>query len=362
MRGYSVGDLLLQEAIGMSNLQLAKSICGMDVRRNLALGWIAFPVLLLVMSGAPEFSTIIVALSSLTRFLEQFGINSYLDMIGSIFHCGEDFSWNATTQLLAKNGLQFCEIRPRLVPFECRAKCVFMTVVMNVSVIVPTWNEEKYLPRCLVSLANQKRGESFEIIVVDGGSTDRTVELAEKYAGKVLVRPGMPVGAARNTGAQNSQEEILAFIDADTVASPNWVVAITDSFRNDPGAVAATGPTYPCEGSRLDNLAYHVATGWAQRLSLKVGFPHVAGFNCAYRRSAFWSAGGFEECRELSEDLTLSLRIRHEGRVAFNPEMVAYTSLRRIRHFGYGYLTMYYAINDMALVFFHRNLGYPKVR
>jgi glycosyltransferase involved in cell wall biosynthesis len=328
----------------------------------LGLAWIAFPVLLLVMSRAPEFSLVTAICCSLTRLLQQFEVASYLDMAGLIFRCGEDFFQNVSTQLVIKSGLPFCEIRMSLVPFESRAKCVLMGVAMDVSVIVPTWNEEKYLPKCLVSLANQKDAEPFEVIVVDGGSTDRTVELAEKYASKVLVKPGMPVGAARNTGAQNSQDEILAFIDADTMASPHWVKAISDAFRNDSEAIAVTGPTYPCEGTLLDNLVYHIATGWGQRLSLRLGFPHVAGFNCAYRKSAFWSAGGFDESRELSEDLMLSLRIRHEGRIAFNPEMVAYTSLRRIEHFGYGYLTMYYAINDIALMFFHRSLAYPKVR
>jgi hypothetical protein len=95
----------------------------------------------------------------------------------------------------------------------------------------------------------------------------------------------------------------------------------------------------------LDDLVYRLATGWAQPFSLRLGFPHVAGFNCAYSKTAFWNAGGFDEGREL-----------------FNPEMVAYTSLRRIRKFGYPYLTTYYMINAIALMLFQRSLAYPKVR
>jgi hypothetical protein len=97
-------------------------------------------------------------------------------------------------------------------------------------------------------------------------------------------------------------------------------------------------------------------------LSLKLGLPHVAGFNCAYKKGAFWKAGGFDENRELSEDVMLSLRIRHEGRILFNPDMVAYTSLRRIKKYGYPYLTTYYGINAGMLLLFNRSLAYPKIR
>lgn len=341
----------------MSSLP-AKSILGMTVRRKLALAWISLSISLILMYRAPEFSVIMI--SWLTSLLQQFEINSHLDMATLIFQYRGEFLQHMSTQLLAKNGWASFDIRPRSVPFGGRVKYVPMAAALDVSVIVPTWNEEKYLPRCLLSLVDQKDTEPFEIIVVDGGSADQTVKIAEKYADKVLVKPGLPVGAARNLGVKNAESEILAFIDADTVASSHWVKQIADSFHNH--AVAVTGPTYPYEGTHLDDLVYRVATGWAQPFSLRLGFPHVAGFNCAYSKTAFWNAGGFDEGRELSEDVMLGLKIRHEGRVLFNPEMVAYTSLRRIRKFGYPYLTTYYMINAIAMMLFHRSLAYPKVR
>ena len=201
-----------------------------------------------------------------------------------------------------------------------------------------------------------------EVIVVDGGSADRTVEIAEEYADRVLVEPGKPVGAARNIGAKAASGSILAFIDADTTASGNWIDEIEHTLKTYPTAVGVTGPTQPYEGTRLDELAYHVATGWVQRLSLKLGLPHVAGFNCAYKKNEFWEAGGFDEHRQLSEDIMLSLKIRHQGPILFNPEMLAYTSLRRIKNYGYPYLTTYYAMNWGTMLLFNRTLGYPKIR
>lgn len=267
---------------------------------------------------------------------------------------------NFSGQMIAKGELASFDLRPQ--PIGVKLRYMFMVAATDISIIIPTLNEEKYLPRCLSSLINQSRKEIREIIVVDGGSTDETVEVARKYSDKVLVKPGQAVGASRNIGATTAKGEILAFIDADTTASVDWLEEIVRSFHDDPTAVGVTGPTLPYGGTKLDELAYQVATGWAQRFSLKLGLPHVAGFNCAYRKGAFWQAGGFDESRELSEDVMLSLRIHHEGRIIFNPDMVAYTSLRRIKKYGYPYLTTYYAINAGMLLLFNRSLAYPKIR
>jgi glycosyltransferase involved in cell wall biosynthesis len=254
------------------------------------------------------------------------------------------------------------ELDSRHLTVGSKFRYLLVAAAVDVSTIVPTWNEEKYLPHCLKSLRNQFGRRSSEIVVVDGGSTDRTVKIAEEYADKVLVNSRQPVGAARNAGAREASGRILAFIDADTVASETWLDAIDRTFELNPSAVGVTGPTLPYEGSMLDERVYSVATGWFQRFSLKLGLPHVAGFNCAYRKDAFWKAGGFDESRQLSEDIMLSLRIRHQGMISFNPELVAYTSLRRIKKYGYTYLTTYYLMNWATMLFLNRTLAYPKVR
>ncbi|MEM3003771.1 MAG: glycosyltransferase, partial [Candidatus Bathyarchaeia archaeon] len=222
---------------------------------------------------------------------------------------------------------------------------IFILGICEVSVIVPTLNEERYIRKCLSSLREQNFDGRFEIIVVDGGSRDSTVDLAGSMADKVIIYEGRPVGDARNFGAKLAESSIVAFIDADTVASRDWLSSIEESLSCK-DAVGVTGPTLPYQGSGLDVLAYRVATGWLQRFSMIFGLPHVAGFNCAYRREPFMRCGGFEEGRTLSEDLALSLKIRHEGRLLFNKRMVAYTSTRRVRRYGYVRLAMFYLLND----------------
>ena len=93
-------------------------------------------------------------------------------------------------------------------------------------VVVPALNEEGRITSCLESLRSQSY-DDYELVIVDGGSSDRTVKLAEKYTDEVIVLKG-PVGAARNIGVKRSRREILAFVDADTVACrlPLYIVSL----------------------------------------------------------------------------------------------------------------------------------------
>ena len=301
-----------------------------------------------------------ILIPELSRLVQYFVVNVH-PQITLVVRSQTEFLQNLTGQVLSRGDFAYLEAGSHPLPFWTKIKNILVIGTCDVSVIIPALNEEKYLPRCLESLSHQSRKEHFEIIVVDGGSIDRTAEIAEEYAHKVIVKPS-PVGVARNLGAKHAEGEILAFIDADTMACESWTEEITRTFDSSTNAAGVTGPTLPYEGTELDKLAYHVATGWAQRLSLKLGRPHVAGFNCAYRRGSFWDAGGFDENRVLSEDVTLSLKMRHQGPILFNPEMIAYTSLRRIKKYGYPYLTTYYAINAGMMLLFDRTLGYPQVR
>lgn len=322
---------------------------------------------LVLLTRANQLPTIWFATLNLLQSFEStihadipLALRSFTESIQALSSQG-DYVQTLSSQILKRGELATGGLRPRFLVSWFRVKWMLMVAVADVSVIIPTWNEEKYLERCLTSLHDQSLKQSFEIIVVDGGSSDRTLEIANRFAQKVLVMPDKPVGAARNVGASNAKGDILAFIDADTQASNGWLEETIKTFNKFPSVVGITGPTLPHGGSKLDDLMYGIAR-FAQRVSLKLGFPHVAGFNCAYRKNAFWGAGGFDENRELSEDVMLSLRMRKQGRVLFNKKMIAYTSLRRIRKSGYPYLIAYYTFNAFTVLLFGRTLTYPKVR
>ena len=327
-------------------------------RKSVVLAVATLCVSLVWILRVPDFWAILIP--EFVKSVQLLEINKRLQT-ASVLRYQLEVARNLVDQILARWELVSLEIGSRPLPLGTRIKSVLMIGACDVSVIIPALNEEKYLPRCLESLARQSRREQFEIIVIDGGSKDRTVEVAKEHAHKVIEEPS-PVGTARNIGAKHAEGKILAFIDADTTACEAWIDEIARTLDSSPNAVGVTGPTLPYEGTQLDKLAYHVATGWAQRFSLKLGRPHVAGFNCAYRKAPFFDAGGFDENRVLSEDVMLSLNMRHQGPILFNPEMIAYTSLRRIKRYGYPYLTTYYAINATMMLLFNRTLGYPQVR
>src|SRR5512138_2703715 len=97
----------------------------------------------------------------------------------------------------------------------------------EISVIVPAWNEEKFIESCLYALQQQKTKAFCEIIVVNNNSSDSTVNIVEKFAGITLLNePRQGVSFARNTGVKKAQGKIIVFIDAD-IRFPAYVYYIT---------------------------------------------------------------------------------------------------------------------------------------
>ena len=231
----------------------------------------------------------------------------------------------------------------------------------RISVVIPALNEEKYIKKCLSSLRKQKFDGDFEIIVVDAGSSDLTVDMTKPLADKIIRHRDRPVGFTRNLGAKAAQGKYVAFIDADTIASPGWLSSINRSLY-DSKVVGVTGPTIPYDGSKIDSLMYMISMGWLQHFSVLFGLPHVGAANCAYRREQFLKRGGFNENVTLSEDLALSLKMRHEGQLVYDNNMIAYTSTRRIKAYGYIRLGMFYILNDAIFALTKRSLSYQPVR
>jgi len=309
---------------------------------------------------SPDLSAMVVTIVG--RFPQALDPNVHIEAMNFV-RSQLDLLQSLSTQLMAKGDWVTVEMRPRPVPIGFRIKCMFMVAATDISVIVPTLNEEKYLPRCLKSLVDQTSNESIEIIVVDGGSSDLTVQIAKKYADKVLFKPKAPVGAARNLGAKAATGEILAFIDADTIANPQWADSIIEAFRRRPSAVGVTGPTLPYDGHLSDLITYRLWTIYLQRLLLNLQMPHVIGFNCAYRRAPFLSVGGFDEDMVMSEDIKLAHKIRRYGEIRFEKEMSALTSARRFRKFGHAYIAGLYLLNGFStLILDWSHSTYPPVR
>lgn len=329
-------------------------------QQPLVLALLVFVLSLAWVLKSPEFSAFIISL--LSKFPQLFDLNVHADG-GLLLRNQIDLLQNLSTQMLAKGDWISIEIRPRSLPFGMKMKYILIAAATDISVIVPAWNEEKYLRRCLSSLVKQSYEHPFEVIVVDGGSTDQTVAIAEEYADEVLVKPGLPVGAARNRGAEIAKGHIFAFIDADTMASDQWLKEIARFFHSNPSAVGVTGPTLPYDGGTIDSVTYRFWTIYLQRILLSTGMPHVIGFNCAYRKESFLMAGGFDETALMSEDILLAQKMRQFGKIVFDKRMFALTSARRFQRCGHAYVTGLYLLNGFSTLLLKRSSRrYPPIR
>jgi len=209
---------------------------------------------------------------------------------------------------------------------------------MFISVVIPAYNEEQYLGRCLQALREQTYPPSqFEIVVVDNGSTDATAEIARRFGARVVYEPRKGVARARQTGFLESRGTIIASTDADTIVPPDWLARIAAHFEADPALGGVYGPVYWHDGHLYQRLAIRYPITWGLALSNRVGRSLWWGSNFAVRRGIFHAAGGFPVNWASGEDTDLSLRVNRIARVRFDPQLVVYASSRRTRE-GWGIL------------------------
>ena len=201
----------------------------------------------------------------------------------------------------------------------------------RLSVIVPVYNGAHFLTRCLQSLATSQL-TSYECIVVNDGSTDDTVRVAEQYGVTVvsLEQRGGPA-RARNRGAEAARGDIVMFLDADVCVHPDTLQRVMAHFDSHPDVAAVIGsyddqPADPGFISQYKNLFHH----YVHQTSRAEAWTFWAGCG-AIRRPAFAAVHGFDEsyARPCVEDIELGFRLRAAGyRIALNPA-IQVTHLKR---------------------------------
>ncbi|MCE5337479.1 MAG: glycosyltransferase [Methanomicrobiaceae archaeon] len=202
-----------------------------------------------------------------------------------------------------------------------------------ISVVVPTYNEEQNIERCLQSLADQTvPRETYEIIVVDGDSKDRTRELAEPLADKVFIQTSKRVGGARNDGAMAATGDIVATTDADCILPRDWVETIGRNFA-EREIVQLYGTVYPIEGGLRNRLSLAGANTFSRLGYHTRTIYFTLGCNTAFDREAFVRAGMYR-CIDAGDDLEIAQRMRKLGKVYLDPDLAVGFSMRRYQQFG----------------------------
>ncbi len=201
------------------------------------------------------------------------------------------------------------------------------------SVIVPVYNGARVIERCLDALAAQTApAGSFELIVVDDGSTDGTAAVVSRWAAahphlplRLVSQPNRGASTARNHGAQLATTPLLFFTDADCAPAPGWAAAFVAAFA---GPDAPAGAMGAYGGAQATPAAAFAQLEFEERYARMRRRPSIAvasTYAAAYRRDVFWAAGGFDPAIPDNEDTELAYRVSTQGhRLVFVPEAIVH--------------------------------------
>lgn len=237
-----------------------------------------------------------------------------------------------------------------------------------VSVIVIVLNGERNIDNCIKSLIKQTYPSDFyEIIVVDNGSSDSTVDRAKKFPVRIAYEPIQGIPMARNHGIKLAQGSIIAFTDSDCIADPNWLKRLIAPYRNP--EIGIVGGSIHNITSEKENIIerFFLTTNFIAppRQFRDSSYSYFTTANVSYRKDAIMKAGYFDVRLKRCSDVDLSRKVQlNIGlKAAFVENSIIFHShprhlkelIRFTRNNGYGEILM--AIQWKNQENFKTNLG-----
>ena len=234
---------------------------------------------------------------------------------------------------------------------------------MKLSVVIPAYNEEKFIGRCLQSIFHEIEGKNYdmEIVVVNNASTDKTREIIASFPEVKLVdEPDKGLVKARRAGFLASRGDLVANIDADTRMTPGWLDIVFKEFSKNKKLVALSGPYIYYDLSKKARAAvrafYYLGflSYLVNRYLLGVG-SMLQGGNFVVKRTALEAIGGFNSNFDFwGEDTDLACRLLKVGGVKFTFDLPIYASGRRLAREGIAKTGWRYALNYFSTTFFKK--------
>ncbi len=228
---------------------------------------------------------------------------------------------------------------------------------LTISLIIPAYNEEKYIGACLEAVIKNSNGKFLEIIVIDNASTDKTSDIAKGYPGVTVIREEKKgLTRARQCGLENSKGQIIAYVDADTQIPDFWYEKIIKEFTKSDKLSCLSGPYVYYDISKFRQFIVKILYWYMLAMPTYwiVGYM-VTGANFAIKRDVLEKMGGFDTSIEFyGEDTNLARRSHEYGKVKFSPSFWIYSSGRRLNSQGMYKTAIIYILNYFSEVFFKK--------
>ena len=197
------------------------------------------------------------------------------------------------------------------------------------SIIIPTLNEEKYLPKLLKSIKNQTF-KDYEIIVSDNNSKDKTRQIAKEFGCK-LVKGGNYPGISRNKGSKKAKGNFLLFVDADCVIPKNFLKSAMNEIKTKNLDIAGC-KVMPLSNKIVDNIAFSIYNLWI--ITTQFFYANASGHGIFCKKNLHNKIKGFNENIKLSEDMDYCKRARKKGKFRILNSVIIHTSTRRFDNYG----------------------------
>jgi glycosyltransferase involved in cell wall biosynthesis len=187
--------------------------------------------------------------------------------------------------------------------------------LINLSIIIPVKNEALNLKVCLHSIREARSSHlSYEILVIDNGSDDATVSIANDYQTTVHIVPDATVAGLRNLGAEKANGEILAFIDADCTVEPDWFESLTKYLSDDSIKVFGSPPGIPKKSTWVQECWYQIRKKGSEDKPV-ITVEWLESMNLFVRKNVFVAAKGFDIHLITCEDYDLCIRLKKYGNI-----------------------------------------------
>ncbi len=231
---------------------------------------------------------------------------------------------------------------------------------MKLSFVIPAYNEEKNIAKCIKSILREKDRKNYdiEIIVVNNASTDRTGEIARSFKQvRTIDEPRKGIVWARHAGYLASKGDLIANIDADNILLPGWLDKVFSEFKNRNDLIALSGPYIYYDLPKWQNSFVKIYYISGKLISLITHNVILQGGNYVISKNVLEKIGGYDVSIQFyGEDANIAHRIKNLGKTKFSFSLPVLSSGRRLVKEGIVKIGFLYGINYLWTALFKQPL------